>query len=125
MKKQDLQIGKHGVETRNGKRYAVLFSDYSKTPFLLGSDGYTGLDGYMDNFRHHDHSGLDIVKVFNLVCSSMKYQRLDENTIWEEDNEQACKSKIADAEDKIARHECKIEELQEEIESLKKRLTQE
>jgi hypothetical protein len=124
MKKQDLQIGKHGVETRDGKRYLVLFSDYSQKPFLLGSDSYAELDDYMDNFRHHDHHGMDIVKVFNLVCSSLKYQRLDEETVWEEDDEQACKSKIADAEDKIARHEYRIEVLLKEIKSIKKRLTQ-
>jgi len=122
MEKKDLIPGQHGVESRDGDRYIVAHSDYSRKPFLLGNKSYTGLDGYKDNLRHGEHSTLDIVKVFTLRESSLKFQRLDEDTIWEEGGKQACESKIDAAQSKIGLHKYKIECLEEDIEQLKSQL---
>jgi len=123
MEKQELIPGSHGIVTRDGDRFIVVQSDYSEKPFLLGNKSFTGLDGYMDNLRHYDHSTLDIVRVFTLRESSLEFQRLDEDTIWQEDEQQTCNSQIDAAKSKIGLHEYKIECLREEIEQLEKRLT--
>ncbi len=122
MNKSDLCAGTHGVETRDKKRYIVVLTEGCKTPFLLGEKSYTGLDGYRDDLRHWDHGTLDIVKVFTLTQSSMKYQRPDDHTVWEEDEEQACLSQIQAAEDRKARLEGSIEDIDESVVQLKKRL---
>lgn len=122
MKKQDLIVGKHGVETRSGKRYVVAHCSHNQGNFLLGSGSYMELNEHSDNMTHPEYHNLDIVKVFNLTLGTLDCHNRADSLIWEETTEQACASQIADVDDKISRHEYKIKELKEQKAAIQERL---
>lgn len=118
-----LVAGHHGVKTREGGVYVVVYSSHSEENFLLGASSYAHLDGYWSNLTHSDHSSLDIVKVFTLKDGPCLNSEFGMNVIWKETSKQGLESQLRELEENLSAREVRINEVKDKISLVKRQLT--